>query len=85
MLHYSEELKRQVCMEYLKGGRTHLSILTQYVIKFNGAIWYWLAELKLGEPERKPVIRVMTKKRCQVAPFILQRRRSRIHPLKVCA
>lgn len=73
MLRYSEKLKRQVCLEYLKGGRSARSILIQFGIKFNGAIPYWLNELKLGEPVIKPVIRGMTEKRNQpVAPGIIK-------------
>ncbi len=69
-LHYSVSLKLQVCQEYMKGEMTNASILNKYGVRFRGAIGYWMAELKLGKPGRKPVIRGMTKKRQGVTPFI---------------
>ncbi len=68
---YPDTLKLQVCQEYMSGGKSQLAVLSKYGVRFRGAIGYWMAELKLGEPGRKPVISGMTKKRRQVTPLIV--------------
>jgi hypothetical protein len=61
-IRYSESLKRRVCQEFLKGEKGQRAILTEYGVRFHGAIPRWMNEFNLVSMRRKRIFSVMKNK-----------------------
>lgn len=53
MQSYSEEFKRKICEEYLRGGVTKVFLLKKYNIRFRSAVQKWMQQLGYKDIHQK--------------------------------